>query len=72
MQDSSVLMKKELENNKKVTFRIKFIDSVRFIGSLLTSLADNLTEKINNSKYKDCKSCLEYVENKDKLFIFKF
>ena len=40
----SVPINKELENDKKVTYKIKFIDSFRLISSLLSSLVDNLSE----------------------------
>ena len=49
-----------------MTYKIKSIDSIRFIASSLSSLADNLTKGFHNSKCKDSKSCLEYVEAKDK------
>ena len=35
----------------------------------LLSLADNLAGRIENSKCKDCKPYLKYVEFKDKLLI---
>ena len=48
----SVPIKKENdEDGKMITYKIKFIDSCRFIQSTLSDLADNLSE-INN---KDCK-----------------
>ena len=62
-------MKKELEN-KKITYKIKFIDSLRFIVSSLSDLADNLAEGLHYGKWKDCKSCLEYANVKDSLLLF--
>ena len=41
----------------------KFIDSVRFAVSSISSLADNLADEHRNSKCKDCKSCLELAKN---------
>ena len=38
-----------------ITYKIKFIDSCRFMQSTLSDLADNLSE-MNN---KDCKKCME-------------
>ena len=37
------------DNDKIVTYRIKFIDSYRFMQSSLSTLTDNLSE-INNNK----------------------
>ena len=51
----SVPIKKEHDNGKTITYKIKFIDSCRFMQSKLSDLVDNLSE-INN---KDCKTCME-------------
>ena len=51
----SVPIKKEQDNDKTITPKIKFVDSCRFMPSKLSDLADNLSE-INN---KDCKKCME-------------
>ena len=53
-----------------MTYRKKFIDSVRFMASSLSSLADNLAEGLHNSKCNDCKSYLEYMNVKDGLLLF--
>ena len=50
-----------------MTYRIKFIDSVRFLASSLSRLADNLAQGLHNSKCKDCKLYLQYVNVKDGL-----
>ena len=36
----------------------------------LSSLADNLSEAIQNDKFTDSKSYLKYISTKDKLLIF--
>ena len=41
----SVPISKELDHGKTVTYRLKFIDSFRFMSTLLSSLVDNLSEK---------------------------
>ena len=46
----SVPIKKEHDNGKTITYKIKFIDTCRFMKSKLSDLVDNLSE-INN---KDC------------------
>ena len=51
----SVPIKKENKDGKTITYKIKFIDTCRFMQSKLSDLADNLSE-INN---KDCKKCME-------------
>ena len=45
--------KKRNENDKKVTYKIKFIDSVRFMAVSLSSLTDNLADRLTklNLKY---------------------
>ena len=53
----SVPIKKEHDNDndKTITYKLKFIDTCRFMRSKLSDLVDNLSE-INN---KDCKTCME-------------
>ena len=46
---------------KKTTHRLKFIDSFRFMSTSLSSIADNLSEKLHSDKCKDCKSELDYM-----------
>ena len=48
-------MKNEDDNDKTITYKLKFIDTCRFMRSKLSDLVDNLSE-INN---KDCKTCME-------------
>ena len=50
-----------------VTYKLRFIDSVWFMVSSLSSLADNLSEGLHNSKCKVFKSCLEFIKVKNKL-----
>ena len=53
----SVPIKKEHDNDndKTITYKLKFIDTCGFTQSKLSDLADNLSE-INN---KCCKTCIE-------------
>ena len=69
----SVPIKKKIENkNIEITYKIKFIDSHRFISMPLSKLIDNLSEGIHNNKCADCKSCLDYVRiTKSKKLILK-
>ena len=51
----SVPIKKEHDNDKTITYKLKFIDTCRFMQSKLSDLVDNLSE-IND---KACKTCIE-------------
>ena len=58
----SVPIKKKIENKDlEITYKIKFIESYRFMSSSLYQLVDNLSEGIHNNKCVDCKSNLDYV-----------
>ena len=49
-----VPIKKEHDNNKTGTYKIKFVDTCRFIPSKLSDLVDKLSE-INNKYCRKCK-----------------
>ena len=51
--------------------QLKFIDSFRFMLSPLSSLVDNVSDRINSDKCTDCKSCLDYMMFKDYQLIFR-
>ena len=56
--------KKKIENIIiEITYKIKFIDSHRFMSMPLSKLIDNLSERIHNNKCADCKSCLDYMRS---------
>ena len=58
----SVPLKKKIENKDiEINYKIKFIDSCRFMSSSLSKLVDKLSEGIHNNKCFDCKSNLDYV-----------
>ena len=54
----SVPIKKELDNNKTITYKLKFIDSFRFMLISLSSLVDNLSEIYK----KECKVYKEIIK----------
>ena len=64
-------IKKQLDNGKTITDKIKFIDSCRFMSSSLSSLVDNLSEGLHSEKCVDCKSYLGYMLIKDDKLIFR-
>ena len=44
-----------------ISYKIKFIDSFRFMSSSLSSPGDNLSEGLHSDKCTDCKFCLDYM-----------
>ena len=68
----SVPIKKKIENKDiEITYKIKFIDSFRFMATPLSKLVDNLTEDIHGDKCVDCKSNLSYIKVMDETLIFR-
>ena len=67
----SVPIKRELDNGKTYTYKLKFIDSFKFMSTSLSSLLNNLSDGLYNDKCKDCKSCLDYILARDNRLIFK-
>ena len=59
------------ENIIILSYKIKFINSARFMGSLLSNLVDNLaftnSQRIHKIKCKDCDCFLEYESVRDKI-----
>ena len=66
-----VPIKKDLDNSTTITYKIKFIDSFRFMSSSLSSLVDNLSDGFYCDKWIDSKSCLDYMITKDDQLIFR-
>ena len=73
----SVPIKKEHDNDKTTTYKLKFIDNCRFIRSKLSGLVDNMTE-INNKasktyiERKDIKSDCEFIGVKNDTLHYKY
>ena len=68
----SVPIKKRIDNkNMDITFKIKFIDSFRFMATSLSKLVDNLTDNIHNDKCIKCKSNLCFVRAMNETVLFK-
>ena len=75
----SVPIEKEItkidkDGNKSVvtiSYKIKIIDSTRFMASLLSNLVDNVAEGVNKIKCKDCDCFLEYESVNDNSMKYK-
>ena len=68
----SVPIRKKIENKDlEITYKIKFIDSYRFMPSSLSKLVDNLSEGFHNNKCLDCKCCLDYIKIKNEKLLLK-
>ena len=52
----SVPIKKEGDNGKKTAYKLRFIDSFRFMSTSLSELVDNMSGIFNTI---ECKSCIE-------------
>ena len=67
------ITKKDKNGNDKITkisCKIKFIDSHRFMSTSLSNIVSNLSEGLHNDRCTDCKSCLDYMTIKDEQLIF--
>ena len=63
----SVPIMKKIENKDlEITYKIKFIDSYRFMASSLSKLVGNLSEGIHNNKCSDCGSNHDYIKTRAK------
>ena len=74
-----VLIEKEIRKVDKdgnediitIFYKIKYIDSAKFMVSSLSNLLGNLAEKIHKIKGKECDCFLEYESVKDSLIKYK-
>ena len=65
--ENTAPLKKKIENkNIEITYKIKFIDSYKFMSTSLSKLVDNLSEGLHNNKCLNCKPCLDYIKTKNK------
>ena len=68
------ITKKDKNDNDRITkisYKIKFIDSYRFMSTSLSNLVSNLSERLHNDRCIDCKYCLDYMIAKDEQLIFR-
>ena len=57
----SVPIETESDDGKPTVYKIKLIDSFRFVSTSLSSLVDSLSDGLYNIKCKDCNSFLDYM-----------
>ena len=62
---------KRHENIITISYKIKFIDSARFIPSSLSNLVNNLAKEIHKIKRKDCDFFLKCESVKNNLIKYK-
>ena len=67
----SVPIKKGLANGESITYKIKFIDSFRFMTSSLSNIVGNLSKGLHCNKCIYFKFCLDYMSVKDDQLIFR-
>ena len=55
----SVPIKRESDNGKKIAYKLRFIDTFRFMSTSLSELLDNMSGIFNSI---ECKSCIEKIK----------
>ena len=76
----SVPIKKESDNGKTISYKLRFIDSFRFTLTSVSDLVDKMSGKFNSIECKSCaennrcKECKKIIEELIKKFsrIFQF
>ena len=60
--EKEIIKKDKCGNDKatKISYKIKFIDSCRFMSTLISNLVSNLSEGLHNDRCIDCKSISQY------------
>ena len=67
-------IKKDKDGNHEIIeilFKIKFIDSFRFMSRSLSKFVNNLSEGVHNDKRTNCKCYLDYKSIKNKKLVFR-
>ena len=65
-----VPFKKDLKNKKSTTYKLKFIDSFRFIAISLSNFTKDLSDQLYNNCC-DCKNPLDYMVFKNEQIVFR-
>ena len=61
----------KMEIAETISYKIKFIDSARFVATSLSNIVDNLAEGIHEIKCKDCDCFIECESVMDDLIKYK-
>ena len=56
---------RKIHKTTKISYKIKFIDSYRFMSTSLSGLVNNLSDGVHNDKCTDYTSYLDYMTTKD-------
>ena len=65
------IKKRIAHKNIDITYKIKFIDSFRFMSTSLSKLVENLTDGVHNDKCSNCKSNLCFVRTINETLLFE-
>ena len=74
----SVPIKKKCDNGKTIAYKLRFIDSFRFMSTSLSELIDNMSGNFNSIECKSCtennrcEQCKKLIEGLIKMFIINF
>ena len=64
-------IEKEGDDGKPIVYKIKFIDSFRFVFTSLSNLVDSLSDGLYYIKCKDCNSFLDYMNFYDDKLVYR-
>ena len=65
---NKTITKIDKDGNDKIanrSYKLKFIDSFRFMSTSLSSLVDNLSDRLHSNKFTDYKPSLDYMKVKN-------
>ena len=62
----SIPVKKERDDGKTIEYKLRFIDSFRFMSTSLSELVDNMSGKFNSTECKSCTENNRYEESEKK------
>ena len=68
------ITKRDKNGSEKIVnipYRLKFIDSYRFMSTSLSKLVNNLSDGLHKNKCRNCKSRLDYVKAEESRLIFR-
>ena len=74
VQINKEIIRTDKDGNDKtvnIPYKLKFIDSFRFMSTSLSSLVDNLSDELHSNKCTDCESSLDYMKVKNNKLIIK-